>query len=410
MNDIMDILRNFSYEFGFTLLSSFLFTNLCLMFLYFGDKIYILDRFSDYFKIKSRKSSTNALLLGGLPVASVFLISTYFIIDDYQVNIHMNWYEIILIQRWITPALILIVYGYLDDKYELRPIVKLLSQLIAVFGFALMTSRILYPQNSTFAFVVIWFWGMGVVNGTNILDGLDSMLSKYSLITSFFYFGAGIYFSNFSLILLSLVLIGSFLGFLIFNKYPAKIHYGEIGGSFLGFCNILLSILLYKSVFAHTQNTLDALFFVLLPLNLPMVELGISFLRRIINGESPFRGDKFHIHYIIINYWGYSVPKTTNFLMASWIIVLGLSVVIAKIIGPFTAFLGAGIILVIGSSVIGRKYWFGEKAFHFSPRELFGYLLKQDVMIIDSSISDKFEIKIIEKEESEESEDSSKVA
>ena len=81
-----------------------------------------------------------------------------------------------------------------------------------------------------FALLVI----VGMVNSVNLTDGLDGLAGSVTLIVFLFFSAVGLAYADSSLTLLSAVLTGGMLGFLIYNLHPAKMFMGDTGSLFLG--------------------------------------------------------------------------------------------------------------------------------------------------------------------------------
>ena len=73
-----------------------------------------------------------------------------------------------------------------------------------------------------------------MVNSVNLTDGLDGLASSVTLVVALFFAFVSFQSLNNSLSLLSAVLIGAMLGFLIYNHHPAKVFMGDTGSLFLG--------------------------------------------------------------------------------------------------------------------------------------------------------------------------------
>lgn len=74
----------------------------------------------------------------------------------------------------------------------------------------------------------------GTVNAVNLTDGLDGLAASITTVVSLFFALAGIWVLNGSTFLFGLAVLGGCLGFLLFNKYPAKVFMGDTGSLFLG--------------------------------------------------------------------------------------------------------------------------------------------------------------------------------
>ncbi len=75
---------------------------------------------------------------------------------------------------------------------------------------------------------------VGVVNSVNLTDGLDGLASTITLVVAVFFSILAFSYLDSSLAMISAVLVGAMLGFLIFNHHPAKVFMGDTGSLFLG--------------------------------------------------------------------------------------------------------------------------------------------------------------------------------
>ena len=351
-----------------------------------------------YLTIPARKSTTNAVQLGGLPISlTIFFSSLYLIYSSSRID---GNFELVL-SRWSYCSLFIIAYGYLDDRFELRPIVKLIMQLFCVLSFALLTAEIFTRYQSVLSFLIVFVWGMGTVNGSNLLDGLDTLTIKLTTSILLFYFCCSLIFQIPPLMWVTCMIAAGILSFYFFNREPAKVHLGEIGGSYMGMSFLLLSSFLYLGLipkYGHIESCGMAL----LPLTLPMVELGISFLRRIYNRKSPFRGDRLHVHHILKNYHNFSASISSSIMMLGHLFSLTVSGLVAYAINPWLGYFCHLTLMISMYLSIGVKYWKGSDTLDLSAKSIFQYLRKKDVMIIDSSKIDDFQITIMEGEEYDE--------
>ena len=156
-----------------------------------------------------------------------------------------------------TPILILLtmlgygILGFLDDfikiKYHknegLKPYQKIIGQvalalILAIFAYFNVGSEIdlfgLKLDLGIFIIPFIVFFYVAVTNAVNLTDGLDGLATGVSG-SYLFFFGiilALLGFQNYSII--SFALLGSLVGFFLFNCFPAKIFMGDTGSLALG--------------------------------------------------------------------------------------------------------------------------------------------------------------------------------
>ncbi|MBQ2119488.1 MAG: phospho-N-acetylmuramoyl-pentapeptide-transferase, partial [Peptococcaceae bacterium] len=75
---------------------------------------------------------------------------------------------------------------------------------------------------------------VGTTNAVNLTDGLDGLASGVTLIVALGYVLIGYMSGNMSVMVFAAVLMGSCLGFLVFNHHPAKVFMGDTGSLALG--------------------------------------------------------------------------------------------------------------------------------------------------------------------------------
>lgn len=205
-------------------------------------------------------------------------------------------------------TIVISIFCIFDDIITIKPIVKLLGQVIAAivvvaFGVRIdeITPAFLATDELKEAFSIILTigWVVGVTNAINLIDGLDglsagiSVISAVSLLIIFVLNG-----SPLISILLITALAGSLVGFLPFNFAPAKTFIGDTGSNFLGFSLSIISILGVAKTYTAAVIVLP-----LLALGLPIFDTIWAIVRRLIRGKSIkaiFKADKGHLHHLIV--------------------------------------------------------------------------------------------------------------
>lgn len=231
--------------------------------------------------------------LGGLGIFISFLIG-YMIFGEPSSRMNA-----ILIGSFI-----IILTGVIDDIKELKALHKLLGQVAAAsvivfYGQILikeLTAFGLYIDFGIFAYPITLFFILGCINCINLIDGLDGLMGGIS----------SIYFLTIGIIsaiqgkmglefVLTFIMLGSTLGFLVHNFNPAKIFAGDTGSMFEGFIIAVISLLGFKNVM------MSSLIIPLLVLAIPILDTLFAILRRTLKGESISKADKFHIHHQLLN-------------------------------------------------------------------------------------------------------------
>ncbi|MFC7321843.1 glycosyltransferase family 4 protein [Halobacillus campisalis] len=210
---------------------------------------------------------------------------------------------------YLTPisigAFIIVLTGLLDDRYQISPILKLTGQIAAAFVVILSGLKIdiitipflgMIPLSDPVSVIFTFFWIIGITNAINLIDGLDGLATGVTTISliSIAIMALAIE-PQIAIVYLCVVLIGSNLGFLIHNFYPAKIYMGDTGSLFLGYSMAVISMVgLFKNV------TLFSFIIPIIVLAVPLFDTLFSIMRRIINKQKIMMPDNKHIHYQIL--------------------------------------------------------------------------------------------------------------
>ena len=231
--------------------------------------------------------------MGGIGIFLGFLLG-YMLFSETSVQMNS-----ILIGGFL-----IILIGLIDDMTELKPSVKFIGQLasacvIVFYGQFLLDNVSAFGIDLHFgilAYPITVFFILGCINCINLIDGLDGLSGG---ISSIYFLTVGIIATiqgHFGLdFVLSFVMLGSTLGFLVHNFHPASIFAGDSGSMFMGFIISVIALLGFKNV------TMTSLIIPLLILAIPILDTLFAIIRRLLKGESPSKADKFHIHHQLLN-------------------------------------------------------------------------------------------------------------
>jgi phospho-N-acetylmuramoyl-pentapeptide-transferase len=204
------------------------------------------------------KNKLNTLSMGGIVMNIVLLIMT---IGFYLINRKILWINIFIIFYGVM--------GFVDDYIKIKkvrdgvtPREKLLGLTIisaAVVLYLVLSNTIntvitIPFINSSFKPDIIIYSALMILllvvttNSMNITDGLDGLVLGISVIVLAFICVVAWKTENDEILFSALVILGTCLGALIFNKYPAKIFIGDTGSLFLGGAIAIFMIKLYIPV------------------------------------------------------------------------------------------------------------------------------------------------------------------
>jgi len=302
--------------------------------------------------------------------------------------------------------LFITVFGYLDDRYELRSLVKLACQIIFLSIFSLVAANDLNFSNSSIAFLAIFIIGLASVNGANFLDGLDAMSVKIALGT-LLVLGLFADINNYDAItFLCAAYSVPILAFYLFNKFPATIHLGETGGSALGLTMLYLGILLTRTYNTQETVSFSGLFLIAIPMMMYISEAIVTTLRRLLIRRSPFIGDQFHIHHILHLHKKLSINQTTSAISGFNVLVMALSLSLLGVTNHAVLIVIAAISLCLSIYFsIGWNVWFGKRNTKVLLKSFFTSLKKERILLIDSSLSESFQVKVYRDQNEEENEE-----
>lgn len=231
--------------------------------------------------------------MGGIGIFLGFLLGYMFFSEP---SVQMN--------SILIGGFIIILIGLIDDMTELKPLIKFIGQLasacvIVFYGQFLLNDVSafgIYLHFGVLAYPITIFFILGCINCINLIDGLDGLSSG---ISSIYFLTVGIIAvmqGKFGLdFVLSFVMLGSTLGFLVHNFHPASIFVGDSGSMFMGFIISVIALLGFKNV------TMTSLIIPLLLIAIPILDTLFAIVRRLLKGESPSKADKFHIHHQLLN-------------------------------------------------------------------------------------------------------------
>jgi UDP-GlcNAc:undecaprenyl-phosphate GlcNAc-1-phosphate transferase len=202
----------------------------------------------------------------------------------------------------VLGAVLMVIVGAIDDRYDLAPRWKLLGQtaaaaVVVACGVKVEWINLPFGYDATLSWLsipVTIAWIVLVTNAINLIDGLDGLAAGVCAIATGTILVLAVIMGNVTVVLLSVVLLGTILGFLIFNFHPAKIFMGDSGALFLGFCLASLSVLGFK------QATLVSFVVPLFILGVPLSDTFFAIVRRLYHKQPLTAADKNHLHHCLL--------------------------------------------------------------------------------------------------------------
>lgn len=218
----------------------------------------------------------------------------------------------------LVGAIIIVIIGMLDDIYRLNAWLKLIVQIVAaiipvLFGISIDFINFFGKYvvfNGIFSSIITVIWIVAVTNAVNLIDGLDGLACGVSTISAFSIMTFALIQLNYSVALIVAILAGSCLGFLPYNRNPARIFMGDTGALFLGYTLSVVSVVGLFKFDAFVSFWIPFLIFAL-----PLADTAFATLRRIINRRPIFSPDRGHFHHRLIDV-GFTQKQAVSVLYA----------------------------------------------------------------------------------------------
>jgi UDP-GlcNAc:undecaprenyl-phosphate GlcNAc-1-phosphate transferase len=200
----------------------------------------------------------------------------------------------------LLPALLLGAMGLIDDLRSLSPWPRLIAQSVVgtVVAIVIVNSGTTGTPfgTSTINTAVTIFWIVGICNSINFFDNLDGAASGAVAIAAL-----GVFFIAFDrgqelVSALSIVTVGATIGFLMWNKSPAKIYMGDAGALFLGIIISVATIRLNPGI----EPTWKSLTIPAILLAVPLLDTCVAVFSRLARGVSPLTGGKDHLSHRLV--------------------------------------------------------------------------------------------------------------
>jgi UDP-GlcNAc:undecaprenyl-phosphate GlcNAc-1-phosphate transferase len=200
----------------------------------------------------------------------------------------------------LGPALLLGLIGLWDDIRNLLPLPRFIAQTLAglfTAGILIITDNVGNPTGSSiFDSIITVVWIVGICNSINFFDNLDGGAAGTVAISSVALAYLALSGDQYLIAALSTVTAGATLGFLVWNKNPAKIYMGDAGALFLG---VLLATLTVRFD-PNTQTQIGSYLIPILLLAIPILDTTVAVLSRVRRHLSPFQGGQDHLSHRLI--------------------------------------------------------------------------------------------------------------
>ena len=264
----------------------------------------------------------------------------------------------------LATASIFCLIGVYDDRCPLRPRTKFLLQVLACIPFAVWGRTAteiaclgIEVDLGTWSVPFTILWLVTCVNAFNLLDGLDGQATGLGIVSCLAFAGLAVFRGDFQTVLLALLVVGNLLGFLWYNKPPARIFLGDAGSLTIGF--------LAGSLALETSLSASGQFSIVLPcvaLAVPFFDTCMAIVRRKLKGRGIGEADREHIHHCLQDQ-GFSRVQSLLIVLVSGLVLAGFVLAATALQSETLAV--TGLVLTVGTMLACRLFGHRELALVF---------------------------------------------
>ncbi|HLH56811.1 MAG TPA: MraY family glycosyltransferase [Verrucomicrobiae bacterium] len=219
----------------------------------------------------------------------------------------------------LAGALGMLVVGFWDDRRELSPAPKFLSQFLVALLVAASGARItLFVPNPLFHYAVTILWVLTVVNAFNFMDNMNGLCTGLGAIGAWFFATIASLQGQYLVGLIAFLTLGSLIGFLPFNFPRAKAFLGDAGSHMVGYLLAVLAILPHFYTRRHPHRW--AVLIPLLVLAVPLADMVWVVLLRSSKGKPFYVGDTNHLSHRLVR----AGLSRTKAVLTIWILALAI--------------------------------------------------------------------------------------
>jgi len=246
--------------------------------IWFSKKINFLDRPDGKLKPQDQPIPN----LGGV---AIFLGFTAALIFAFFIKA-IDWNSIFSI---LLSAILLILIGFIDDKFDIKGL-KLAAHIGAGVLLGIQGIRFVFISEPMISVAYTAIVVVITCNAINLIDGVDGLAGGVVGIASVFFFILFAISNNVLGMVVALALLGGAVAFLIFNFNPASIYLGNSGSLFAGLITAVM-----MTLYPTSENT-SLVLAPIIVIAIPIADMILAFVRRIINHRPFLAGDRSHFY------------------------------------------------------------------------------------------------------------------
>ncbi len=213
-------------------------------------------------------------LLGGAAIVIASLLTLLLLRDRFEFQ---------QLSSILLGAALMALMGFYDDRWGLRPSLKLIGQIMATLILIVSGIKVTALPAEWMNLAVTLVWVVGLTNSLNLLDNMDGLSSGVAAVCASFFVVMAATSGQIYVGALAAALLGSTLGFLAYNFNPASIFMGDTGSLFLGFMLAAIGIKL-----RFPDNVPFVTWMVpIIVMGMPIFDTTLVFVSRLRRGKNP---------------------------------------------------------------------------------------------------------------------------
>jgi len=258
----------------------------------------------------------------------------------------------------ISGATVVTLFGLWDDRYGMRPLVKLGGQALATLILITAGIQVTLFQAPALNVALTFLWVLGISNALNLLDNMDGLAAGITAVISGFFLVLAVVEGLGVVSTLAAAMLGACVGFLYYNFNPATLFMGDAGSLLVGY---ILAVLGIKLTFAGRPQDVTWMIPIIL-LGLPIFDTTLVILSRLRHGRPVYQGGKDHTSHRLVSVFGMTPARAVMslYLVSS---VLGLLALMLRDSTPGQARL---ILVVLSVLFVAALFWM-EYKFSYTP-------------------------------------------
>ena len=213
-------------------------------------------------------------LLGGTAIVIASLLTLLLLRDRFEIQ---------QLGSILLGAALMALIGFYDDRWGLRPILKLIGQIVAATILIISDVKVTALPEEWMNVTITLVWVVGLTNSLNLLDNMDGLSSGVAAVCASFFVVMAALSGQIYVGALAAALLGATLGFLVYNFNPATIFMGDTGSLFLGFMLAAVGIKL-----RFPENVPFVTWMVpIIVMGMPIFDTTLVFISRLRRGKNP---------------------------------------------------------------------------------------------------------------------------